>query len=53
MPEIALAPDISGVCSKEGTLAMTSKPTKMARTKTVSDVTSDSIILDSLFSALG
>ena len=36
MPEIALEPDISGVCSVGGTLVMTSKPTKIASTKTVS-----------------
>ena len=27
-------PDINGVCSSGGTLLMTSKPTKMASTKT-------------------
>src|SRR5690606_31188013 len=31
MPEIALEPDISGVCRICGTLVMTSKPTNMAR----------------------
>ena len=34
-PEIALAPDIHGVCRVDGTLLMSSKPRKMARTKTV------------------
>ncbi len=34
MPEMALEPDISGVCSWEGTLAISSKPRKMASTKT-------------------
>ena len=30
MPQIALAPDISGVCSVVGTRPMSSKPTKVA-----------------------
>ena len=34
MPEIAFAPDISGVWSVGGTLVITSKPTNMARTNT-------------------
>ena len=34
MPEMALAPDISGVCSVGGILVMISKPTKIASTKT-------------------
>ena len=34
MPLMAFAPDISGVCSVGGTLAITSKPTNAARTKT-------------------
>ncbi len=34
MPEIALEPDMSGVCSVGGTLVMTSKPTNIASTKT-------------------
>ena len=33
MPEIAFEPDISGVCSCEGTLAISSKPRKAASTK--------------------
>ena len=37
-PWIALAPDISGVCSTEETLDTTSKPTKTASTKNVSSV---------------
>ena len=36
MPWIALVPDISGVCSIVGTFEITSKPTKTARTNTVS-----------------
>ena len=36
MPWMALAPDISGVCSVEDTLEMTSMPTKTLRTKIVS-----------------
>src|SRR5690606_17015535 len=36
MPEMALDPDISGVCRTWGTLVMTSNPTNMARTKTYS-----------------
>ena len=35
IPEMALAPDISGVCSVGGTLLMSSKPRKMASTNTV------------------
>src|SRR6187549_461391 len=38
MPWIALVCDISGVCRVVGTLEMTSKPTKAARTKIVSSV---------------
>ncbi len=34
IPEIAFAPDISGVWSVGGIFVMISKPTKMARTKT-------------------
>src|SRR5690606_15795050 len=34
MPEMAFAPDISGVCRVDGTLLMTSNPTKIERTKT-------------------
>src|ERR1700759_978195 len=33
MPWMALVPDINGVCSIEGTLEMTSMPTKMDRMK--------------------
>jgi len=33
IPEIALAPDIKGVCSVGGTLEISSKPTKDASTK--------------------
>ncbi len=34
IPEIALAPDISGVCSVCGTFVSSSRPTKIASTKT-------------------
>ena len=40
MPEMAFEPDMSGVCSVGGTLVMTSNPTKIARMKTVSNMTS-------------
>jgi len=33
MPEMALAPDIKGVCKVGGTFAISSKPIKQARTK--------------------
>jgi hypothetical protein len=33
MPDIALDPDMRGVCSVEGTLEMTSNPIKIARMK--------------------
>ena len=42
MPWIALAPDISGVCSVEETLEITSMPTKTLRTKIVSQTTASS-----------
>jgi hypothetical protein len=35
IPEIALAPDISGVCSVGGTLLMSSTPRKIASMKMV------------------
>jgi hypothetical protein len=35
MPWIEFVPDISGVWSVAGTLLMTSKPSRIARTKTV------------------
>ena len=38
MPWIALVCDISGVCSVVGTFEMTSKPTKIAKTKMVNSV---------------
>jgi hypothetical protein len=38
MPWIALAPDISGVCSVEETLEITSTPTKIDNTKIVSQM---------------
>jgi hypothetical protein len=34
MPEIALVPDIKGVCNWDGTLLMSSTPRKIARTNT-------------------
>jgi hypothetical protein len=34
MPWIAFVPDMSGVCSTEGTRLITSKPTKIAMMKT-------------------
>jgi hypothetical protein len=34
MPEMAFEPDISGVCSVDGTLEMSSKPRKIDKTKT-------------------
>ena len=39
MPWIALAPDISGVCSVEETFEITSMPTKTLRMKIVSQTT--------------
>ena len=33
MPDIALAPDISGVCKVEGTLVISSTPKKIDKTK--------------------
>ena len=39
MPWIALAPDISGVCSVEDTLEITSMPTNTVSTKIVSRTT--------------
>jgi hypothetical protein len=36
MPEIALEPDIKGVCSVGGTLVISSTPRKIANTKRVS-----------------
>ena len=35
MPEMALAPDMRGVCKRGGNLVITSKPTKRANTKMV------------------
>ena len=34
IPEIAFDPDMSGVCRVDGTLDMSSKPRKIANTKT-------------------
>ena len=44
MPEIALLPDMSGVCSKGGTLVIISKPTKTASMKMVSSGMKPSIL---------
>jgi len=44
IPEMALEPDISGVCNVGGTLLMTSNPTNDASTKTTKDVTISSAI---------
>src|SRR3989339_1439203 len=43
MPDTALDPDISGVCSRGGTFVMTIHPTNIARTKTVRTATKDSM----------
>ena len=48
MPEIALDPDMSGVCNVGGTLVMTSNPTNDANTKTTSSSTRPSIMIHSL-----
>jgi hypothetical protein len=45
IPEIALDPDINGVCSVGGTLVMTSNPTNIASTKTTRSPTSASSML--------
>ena len=37
IPEIAFEPDISGVCKVAGTLAMTSKPSRIANRNTTSE----------------
>ena len=42
MPEMALAPDMSGVCNVGGTFVINSKPTKMASTKMYNAITSGS-----------
>jgi hypothetical protein len=44
MPWIALAPDISGVCSVAGTLLITSKPTSTLSTNTVTAVKRSTLI---------
>ena len=38
MPDIALAPDISGVCKVEGTLVISSTPRKIDKTKINQDL---------------
>ena len=43
MPWMALAPDISGVCSVEETFEITSVPTNTLRTKIVSQTTASSL----------
>jgi hypothetical protein len=45
MPEMALEPDMSGVCKVGGTLVITSNPTKMAKTKTVTEIMKTSMRL--------
>ena len=40
IPDIAFAPDISGVCSVGGTLVITSKPANAASTKMYSSMRS-------------
>jgi hypothetical protein len=52
IPEIALDPDIKGVCNVGGTLVMTSNPTKIARMKIVSAVTKISIESISLYRSI-
>jgi hypothetical protein len=47
IPEIALDPDIRGVCKMGGTLVMTSNPTKAARIKIVNIATNSLIVLPS------
>ena len=47
IPEIAFDPDINGVCNVGGTFVITSKPTNIARTKTVRTTTNDSILCNS------
>jgi hypothetical protein len=44
MPEIALEPDIKGVCRVGGTLLMTSNPMKEANTNTTSAAIRGSVI---------
>jgi hypothetical protein len=46
MPEIALDPDIRGVCNVGGTLLITSNPAKEASTKTNRALINDSFIVD-------
>ena len=48
IPEIALAPDIKGVCKVGGTLLITSKPTKDAKTKTNNAAINASVTVTSL-----
>jgi hypothetical protein len=43
IPEMALEPDIKGVCRVGGIFVITSKPTKIASTKTVNDMRNISI----------
>ncbi|VEP15262.1 conserved hypothetical protein [Hyella patelloides LEGE 07179] len=44
IPEMALAPDIKGVCNVGGTLLITSNPTNDARTKTTKPVNNPSVM---------
>ena len=43
MPEMAFAPDISGVCNVGGTLVITSNPTNMANTNITKSTTNASV----------
>lgn len=47
IPDMALDPDMSGVCKVGGTLVMTSKPTNIASTNIVKTKPNDSISLRS------
>jgi hypothetical protein len=47
IPEMALAPDMSGVCSVGGTLLITSKPTKEANTNTNRLLSSVAVVMNS------
>ena len=46
-PWMALAPDISGVCSVAGTLLITSKPTSRLSTKTVMSANEQTVLRSS------
>jgi hypothetical protein len=44
MPETAFVPDMSGVCSRVGTRAISSRPRKTARAKIVIEAISDAVM---------